>query len=85
MSSNEYLSWLPPQQVRAGEAVEIDGDIPLPVIDNRKTLLCPEEEYRNKFGLEDYGKIKEIRAWLGEHPQGGRLLAYLMDKDPYCG
>ena len=41
--------------------------------------------YLDKFGAEDYQKIKEIRAWLEEHPLCGNLLAYLTDKDPYKG
>jgi len=153
ISSNEYLSWLTPQRGMAIEGIDLDGDIPLPVVDHRKALLCPdcghilrrfkiwpaiefhldrcggcngiwfdrnewqvlkakdlhhnvpvfftdvwqeklrneemkrrfEKMYREKFGAEDYQRIKEIRAWLAAHPQGGRLLAYLTDKDPYRG
>ncbi len=44
-----------------------------------------EKMYLEKFGAADYQKIKEIRAWLEGHPQGGQLLAYLTDKDPYRG
>lgn len=44
-----------------------------------------EKMYREKFGVEDYQKIKAIRTWLEEHPSGGSLLAYLTDKDPYRG
>lgn len=39
--------------------------------------------YLERFGAEDYTRIKEIREWLWDHPQQGALLAYLMDKDPY--
>lgn len=42
-----------------------------------------EKMYHERFGEEDYARIKEIRAWLAEHPQGGALLAYLNSKDPY--
>jgi Zn-finger nucleic acid-binding protein len=151
ISSNEYLSWLAPQGPTT-EINDISEDNPLPVVDNRQALLCPDcgrflrrfkiwpdiefqldrcggcngiwfdrnewqtlkiknmhhnislfftdewqeklrnEEmkrrfvkmYQEKFG-PDYQKIKEIRAWLSEHPQGGQLLAYLTDKDPYRG
>jgi Zn-finger nucleic acid-binding protein len=44
-----------------------------------------EKMYREKFGAEDYARIKEIRAWLVEHSQGMSLLAYLTDQDPYRG
>jgi hypothetical protein len=42
-----------------------------------------EKMYLERFGEEDYAKIKEIRAWLRGHPLGGALVAYLSDKDPY--
>lgn len=42
-----------------------------------------EDLYLERFGAEDYARIKEIRAWLWEHPHQGALLAYLSDKDPY--
>lgn len=42
ISSNEYLAWLGPQtESPLGEMV-IAGDIPLPVVDNRKALFCPD-------------------------------------------
>ncbi len=39
--------------------------------------------YRQKFGEEDYARIREIRAWLQAHPQQGALLAFLTDPHPY--
>jgi Zn-finger nucleic acid-binding protein len=42
-----------------------------------------ERIYLDRFGPEDYARIKEIRAWLESHPQRGAILAYLSDKDPY--
>jgi Zn-finger nucleic acid-binding protein len=44
-----------------------------------------DKMYLDKFGAENYARIKDIRAWLAEHPQGSSLLAYLTDKDPYRG
>lgn len=44
-----------------------------------------EKMYVEKFGPTDYQKIKEVRTWLEGHPQGGSLLVYLTDKDPYRG
>src|SRR5512137_2824484 len=42
ISSNEYLAWLGPQSRSTVEKSDIEGDIPLPVVDNRKALLCPD-------------------------------------------
>lgn len=39
--------------------------------------------YQKKFGLENYTRIKEIRAWLEKHPQRLALQAFLSSKDPY--
>jgi Zn-finger nucleic acid-binding protein len=44
-----------------------------------------EEMFLELFGQADYQKIKEIRAWLTQNPNGDRLLAYLTDRDPYKG
>ena len=41
--------------------------------------------YLDVFGAEDYQKIKDIRLWLADNPNGNRLLAYLSDKEPYKG
>lgn len=41
-----------------------------------------ERIYINKFGVEDYGEIKRIRAWLSERKKKQELLAYLTDADP---
>ncbi len=42
-----------------------------------------ERIYSEKFGEEDYQRIKEIREWLWKHPHSGMLLAYLQADDPY--
>lgn len=39
--------------------------------------------YLERFGAEDYARIKEIRAWLNDHPRRQALLAFLADPDPY--
>lgn len=39
--------------------------------------------YQEKFGDEDYARIRETRAWLQGHPQKNMLLAYLQAEDPY--
>ena len=42
-----------------------------------------EKRYIERFGQEDYARIKEIREWIYAHPHSNTLLAFLMDKDPY--
>jgi len=42
-----------------------------------------EDSYRNKFGEENYQKLKEIREWIYSSEQKGELLSYLIDEDPY--
>ncbi len=39
--------------------------------------------YVQKFGAENYAKIRDIKAWLLAHPQSAALIAYLQDADPY--
>ncbi|MGB8648171.1 MAG: zf-TFIIB domain-containing protein [Anaerolineae bacterium] len=39
--------------------------------------------YLGKFGEEDYGRIREIRDWLTNHPKRAMLLAYLQAENPY--
>lgn len=42
-----------------------------------------KEIYANKFSNEDYTQLKEVKAWLDQHPQKHDLRAYLMAEDPY--
>lgn len=44
-----------------------------------------ETIYLERFGEEDYARIKELRRWLQEHPNRNMLIAYLLDKNPYSG
>ncbi len=39
--------------------------------------------YRQRFGEEDYARLKEIKAWLEARPNKAALLAYLQSEDPY--
>lgn len=39
--------------------------------------------YLERFGENDYEKIKEIRTWLQERPNRNMLMAFLTDRDPY--
>jgi hypothetical protein len=39
--------------------------------------------YLEKFGEEDYKKIKEIRNWLQDNPNHNALIAFLLEKEPF--
>lgn len=45
----------------------------------RKTL---KSIYEEKFGTEDYSKIREFKKWVDSHEKGGEILAYIRDKNP---
>ena len=49
--------------------------------EKRKKSL--EQIYLGRFGPEEYGEIKRIRAWLDGNRNKQYLLAYLTDADPY--
>lgn len=42
-----------------------------------------QEIYQDRLGADDYAEISRIRTWLNTHPQQSRLMAYIMDQDPY--
>lgn len=42
-----------------------------------------EHIYLERFGAEDYQRVRDVRAWLDSHPQRGTLLAFLQARDPY--
>jgi Zn-finger nucleic acid-binding protein len=42
-----------------------------------------QEIYKEKFGAEDYAEIQRVRAWIYQHPERHRLLAYLTNENPY--
>ncbi len=44
-----------------------------------------EALYLEKFGQDDYEKIKEMRVWLDARDSKNQLIAYLTDKSPYQG
>lgn len=38
--------------------------------------------YEQKFGLEDYKKIRAFKTWINSHEKSGEILAYIRDKNP---
>lgn len=47
--------------------------------ETRKTL---ERIYKEKFGEDDYMKIKDFKSWIEHHEKGGEIMAFLKDKNP---
>ncbi len=47
------------------------------------TKVRLEVHYANKFGTENYNKLKEIREWLKSSDLSSEMIAYLIDEDPY--
>lgn len=41
------------------------------------------ELYKNKFGAENYNKLKELREWINSSEHKNEIIAYLTDEDPY--
>lgn len=41
-----------------------------------------EQIYREKFGADNYMKIKDFKSWLDQHEKQGEILAYLKDPNP---
>ncbi len=39
--------------------------------------------YQTRFGVEDYTRLKEIKAWIDQHKERGAMLPYLEAEDPY--
>lgn len=44
-----------------------------------------EELYKQRFGEDDYKRLKDIREWIYSHPKGGAMISYLTDSNPYKG
>ncbi|MCB1024099.1 MAG: zf-TFIIB domain-containing protein [Acidobacteria bacterium] len=38
--------------------------------------------YEEKFGEEDYAKIRDFKRWADSHEKGDEILAYIRDKNP---
>ena len=41
-----------------------------------------ENIYREKFGVENYEKIKSFKTWIDQHEKQAEILAYLRDPNP---
>ena len=52
-------------------------------IKDQKAEATFEALYREKFGDEDYEKVKQLRSWLTDNPNKADLRAYLLADDPY--
>lgn len=47
--------------------------------ETRRTL---ESIYKEKFGEDDYRKIKDFKTWVEHHEKSGEIKAFLRDKNP---
>lgn len=52
-------------------------------IQNEISASKLRDMYLDRFGEDDYSKIKAIREWLLNNPNRNALIAYLKDDDPY--
>ncbi|MGD8454886.1 MAG: zf-TFIIB domain-containing protein [Anaerolineales bacterium] len=52
-------------------------------IQDQETTKRLDAIFAERFGNEDYTKVKEVRNWLEGHRNRNTLLAFLMDDDPY--
>ena len=52
-------------------------------IQSERTAEILSARYEDKFGAENYQKVKEFREWLLQQGNHLELLAYLIAKDPY--
>ena len=51
-------------------------------ISRNETKKSLETMYREKFGADDYEKIKEFKNWADDHEKRSEILAYLDDANP---
>ena len=49
----------------------------------KETQLRLEQIYREKFGAEDYDKIKTFKDWLDRHNRKNEIRAFLNDDNPF--
>jgi Zn-finger nucleic acid-binding protein len=47
--------------------------------ETRKTLNAI---YKEKFGEDDYRKIRDFKTWAENHEKSGEIMAFLRDKNP---
>jgi Zn-finger nucleic acid-binding protein len=41
------------------------------------------ESIYTEYFQDDYDKVREIKQWIDQHPQGDKILDYLVNPDPY--
>lgn len=52
-------------------------------IHEEETKVVLDKLYLERFGEDDYARLKEFQKWLASHPQRSMMLAYLQADDPY--
>jgi Zn-finger nucleic acid-binding protein len=48
-----------------------------------QTRHALDQIYLEKFGVDDYERLKQTRTWIRAHPQEMAMLAFLQAEDPY--
>lgn len=51
-------------------------------VKKEETRKILEGIYKEKFGGDDYAKIKEFKIWIEQHEKSGEIMAFLRDKNP---
>jgi len=51
-------------------------------LETTKNVL--NKNFEEQLGVNDYEKLKEIRAWIDSNPKKDVLLAYINSNDPYA-
>jgi Zn-finger nucleic acid-binding protein len=51
-------------------------------VKREETRKALETIYREKFGADDYRRIKDFKSWLTHHEKSNEIMAYLKDKNP---
>lgn len=81
--------WFDPNQWQALKGRNLHDEVHL-IITSPWQSKVRREEARNridalyeKWFQEDYEEIQRIRDWVQNHPNRQRLIAFLIDRDPY--
>jgi Zn-finger nucleic acid-binding protein len=81
--------WLDTNEWEALKGRNLHDEIHLIFTRDWQTQVRKEERkkhldaiYARHFGT-DYEEIKRVRQWLDQHPERGRIVAFLTDSDPF--
>ena len=52
-------------------------------VSREETRKALEKIYKEKFGEDDYEKIKSFKLWVNQHKKSSEILAFIKDKNPF--